>query len=62
LASTVRDAWLVVQIVAALPAGRLPIVPSPDAILLLVAGGPGKHSAVIPNMAVGLAVSRKIDG
>jgi hypothetical protein len=39
---------------------RLPIVPGPEAILLFVAGGAGKHSAVIPNMAVGLAVSRKI--
>jgi hypothetical protein len=39
---------------------RLPIVPGPEAILLLVAGGPGKHSAVIPNMAVGLAVSRQV--
>jgi len=39
---------------------RLPIVPSPDAILLLVAGGPGKHSAVVPNFSVGRAVSRKI--
>ncbi len=39
---------------------RLPIVPSPEAILLLVAGGPGKHSAVIPNLAVGLSVSRRV--
>jgi hypothetical protein len=39
---------------------RLPIVPDPDSILVTVAGGPGKHSAVIPNMAVGRSVSRRI--
>jgi hypothetical protein len=40
---------------------RLPIVPDPEAILLVVAGGPGKHSAVVPNFSVGRAVSRRIE-
>jgi len=38
----------------------LPIVPGPDAILVIVAGGPGKHSSVIPNCTFSRAVTRPI--
>ncbi len=38
----------------------LPIVPGPEDILLMVAGGPGKHSAVIPNCCFSRAVSRAV--
>lgn len=38
----------------------LPQVPSPDDILVMVAGGPGKHSSVVPNCCFSLAVSRPI--
>jgi len=40
---------------------RLPRVPSPEDVLVLVAGGPGKHSCVVPNCTFSLAVSRPID-
>jgi hypothetical protein len=35
-------------------------VPSPEDVLVLVAGGPGKHSAVVPNCAFSRAVTRPI--
>ena len=38
----------------------LPQVPSPEDVLVVVAGGPGKHSAVVPNCCFSLAVSRPI--
>ena len=39
----------------------LPQVPSPDDIFVMVAGGSGKHSAVVPNCTFSRAVSRVID-
>jgi len=39
---------------------RLPIVPGPDDILVMVAGGAGKHSAVVPNCCFSRAVSRAV--
>jgi len=39
----------------------LPQVPSPDDVLVMVAGGSGKHSAVVPNCTFSRAVSRVID-
>jgi hypothetical protein len=39
---------------------RLPQVPSPDDVFVMVAGGPGKHSAVVPNCTFSRAVSRPI--
>ncbi len=39
---------------------RPPRVPSPDDVLVLVAGGPGKHSSVVPNCCFSRAVSRRI--
>ncbi len=38
----------------------MPQVPSPDDILVIVAGGPGKHSSVVPNCTFSRAVSRKL--
>jgi hypothetical protein len=38
----------------------LPQVPSPDDVFVMVAGGPGKHSAVVPNCTFSRAVSRVI--
>ncbi len=38
----------------------LPRVPSPDDVLVMVAGGSGKHSAVVPNCTFSRAVSRPI--
>jgi hypothetical protein len=38
----------------------LPQVPSPDDVLVLVAGGPGKHSAVVPNCTFSRAVTRDV--
>ena len=43
------------------PAARLPRVPSPDDVLVVVAGGSGKHSAVVPNCTFSRAVSRPIE-
>jgi hypothetical protein len=40
----------------------LPLVPAPEDILVAVAGGPGKHSAVVPNCTFSRAVTRKVDG
>ena len=42
------------------PATLLPQVPSPDDIYVVVAGGSGKHSAVVPNCTFSRAVSRPI--
>jgi hypothetical protein len=42
------------------PATLLPQVPSPEDIYVVVAGGSGKHSAVIPNCTFSRAVSRPI--
>src|SRR6266508_975591 len=39
----------------------LPQVPAPDDVFVIVAGGSGKHSAVIPNCTFSRAVSRVID-
>jgi len=38
----------------------LPQVPSPEDVLVMIAGGPGKHSAVVPNCTFSRAVSRPI--
>ena len=42
------------------PATLLPQVPSPDDVFVVVAGGSGKHSAVVPNCTFSRAVSRPI--
>jgi hypothetical protein len=42
------------------PAALLPQVPSPDDVYVVVAGGSGKHSAVVPNCTFSRAVSRPI--
>jgi hypothetical protein len=42
------------------PDARLPRVPSPEDVLVVVAGGSGKHSAVVPNCTFSRAVSRPI--
>jgi len=42
------------------PQARLPRVPSPDDVLVIVAGGSGKHSSVVPNCTFSRAVSRPI--
>jgi hypothetical protein len=42
------------------PAVRLPQVPSPDDVYVVVAGGSGKHSAVVPNCTFSRAVTRPI--
>ncbi len=39
----------------------LPQVPSPEDVFVMVAGGSGKHSAVLPNCTFSRAVSRRID-
>lgn len=39
----------------------LPQVPTPEDVLVMVAGGPGKHSVVVPNCTFSTAVSRVID-
>jgi hypothetical protein len=39
----------------------LPRVPSADDVLVMVAGGPGKHSAVVPNCTFSRAVSRVVE-
>jgi hypothetical protein len=38
----------------------LPVVPGPDDIYVMVAGGAGKHSTVVPNCCFSRAVSRRI--
>jgi len=42
------------------PEALMPQVPSPDDVFVAVAGGSGKHSAVIPNCTFSRAVSRPI--
>jgi hypothetical protein len=42
------------------PAALMPQVPSPDDILVIVAGGSGKHSAVVPNCTFSRAVRRPV--
>ena len=42
------------------PDARLPRVPSPEDVLVVVAGGSGKHSAVVPNCTFSRAVSQPI--
>jgi hypothetical protein len=42
------------------PGTMLPQVPSPDDVYVVVAGGSGKHSAVVPNCTFSRAVSRPI--
>ena len=42
------------------PATRLPQVPSPEDVYVVVAGGSGKHSAVVPNCTFSRAVSRPL--
>jgi hypothetical protein len=39
----------------------LPQVPSADDVFVMVGGGPGKHSAVVPNCTFSRAVSRAVD-
>ena len=38
----------------------LPQVPSPEDVMVIVAGGPGKHSAVVPNCTFSRFVSRPV--
>jgi hypothetical protein len=38
----------------------MPQVPSPEDVFVIVAGGPGKHSVVVPNCTFSRAVSRPI--
>ena len=38
----------------------MPQVPSPDDVMVIVAGGPGKHSAVVPNCTFSRFVSRPV--
>ena len=40
----------------------VPMVPSADDILVLVAGGAGKHSAVCPSFGATVSVTREIPG
>jgi hypothetical protein len=42
------------------PAALMPQVPSPEDVYVVVAGGSGKHSAVVPNCTFSRAVSRPI--
>ncbi len=42
------------------PDARLPRVPSPEDVFVVVAGGSGKHSSVVPNCTFSRAVSRPI--
>jgi len=42
------------------PDARLPRVPSPEDIFVVVAGGSGKHSSVVPTCTISRAVSRPI--
>jgi hypothetical protein len=41
-------------------AALMPAVASPDDVFVIVAGGPGKHSAVVPNCAFSRAVTRPV--
>src|SRR5204862_7994569 len=42
------------------PNALMPQVPSPDDVFVIVAGGSGKHSVVVPNCTFSRAVSRPI--
>jgi hypothetical protein len=42
------------------PSTLMPQVPSPEDVYVIVAGGSGKHSAVVPNCTFSRAVSRPI--
>jgi hypothetical protein len=42
------------------PAALMPQVPSPDDVYVVIAGGSGKHSAVVPNCTFSRAVSRPL--
>ncbi len=39
----------------------MPQVPSPEDVFVIVAGGPGKHSAVVPNCTFSRAVSHRVE-
>ena len=41
-------------------AALMPQVASPDEVFVMVAGGPGKHSAVVPNCTFSRAVRRSL--
>ena len=43
-------------------AAKAAIARAPDDVLVIVAGGPGKHSAVVPNCTFSRAVSRPVTG
>ena len=64
-ARKLRDAFEVVQHrpwLAALPAdGALPITDHPDNVRVLVSGGPGKHSCVIPSWGMTKSVTLPIE-
>jgi hypothetical protein len=38
----------------------LPVVPGPEDVYVMVAGGSGKHSCVVPNCCFSRAVSRRV--
>jgi hypothetical protein len=40
----------------------LPMVPSADDIYVMVAGGSGKHSCVVPNCTFSRAISKTVAG
>jgi len=42
------------------PDALIPMVPSADDILVLVAGGEGKHSAALPSFGATVSVTRRI--
>jgi len=42
------------------PEARLPVVQGPEEIFVIVAGGAGRHSAVVPNCTFSRAVSRPV--
>ncbi|HXH83469.1 MAG TPA: hypothetical protein VNN07_11125 [Candidatus Tectomicrobia bacterium] len=52
--------WPLWMTATADPDARLPRVPSPEDVFVLVAGGSGKHSCVVPNCTFSRAVSRPI--
>jgi hypothetical protein len=38
----------------------LPVVPGPEDVYVMVAGGSGKHSTVVPNCCFSRAVTRRV--
>jgi hypothetical protein len=42
-------------------AALLPMVPAPEDVYVLVGGGSGKHSCVVPNCCFSRAVSKVIE-